>query len=298
MADQDPADEPDYMADLSIFGIAESAPSLTNSKTSGAKKLPQQSAKPRLTFVQKQQQRKERVFEKEEKLRQEGMAQAIPQGNIGFKLLEKMGYKPGGSLGQPEQGGITEPLELKVKRAKTGLGRDEIIQQEQQEKAARRARAAEHRQRQQQELALDFRDRAKGRWDFRKVRRDLGRAETALATIEGEDGPWRDVVSLEGVNKDGNGSVLEGDSVLEDEVGLDVRIARKRKLRPGERSLDEEEEAKNAVEEVSDEDRVRILERMLRRLRDKHWYCIYCGVKYDSQEDIDTECPGEDEDLH
>jgi ubiquitin len=37
-------------------------------------------------------------------------------------------------LGQLEQTGITEPLELKVKRARTGLGRDEIIQQEQQEK--------------------------------------------------------------------------------------------------------------------------------------------------------------------
>lgn len=42
--------------------------------------------------------------------------------------------RAGGSLGQPEQTGITEPLELKVKRARTGLGRDEIIQQEQQEK--------------------------------------------------------------------------------------------------------------------------------------------------------------------
>lgn len=164
--------------------------------------------------------------------------------------------------------------------------------------AARRVRAAEHRQRQQQELALDFRDRAKGRWDFRKVRRDFGRAETALATIEGEDGPWRDVMRLAGVNRDGGASVLEGDTVLDDEVGVDVTIARKRKRRPGEKSLDEEEEAKHAVEELSDEDRVRILERMLRRLRNKHWYCIYCGVKYDSQEDIDTECPGEDEDLH
>lgn len=93
MADEDSTDEPDYMSDLSIFGIAEAAPSVLNPKTSGAKKLVQQQPKPRLTVVQKQQQRAERVFEREEQLRQEGMAQAIPQGNIGFKLLEKMGYK-------------------------------------------------------------------------------------------------------------------------------------------------------------------------------------------------------------
>jgi hypothetical protein len=158
--------------------------------------------------------------------------------------------------------------------------------------AAKRARAAQHRQQQQQELALDFRDRAKGRWDFRKVRRDVGRAETALVTLEGEDGPWRADVNLRGATK------AEDDSVLDDELGLDVRIARKKKRRPRELSLDDEVVEKEEGEELTDEDRMRILVRMLRRLRDKHWYCIYCGVHYDSRDDLDSECPGEEEELH
>jgi hypothetical protein len=86
-------DEPDYMADLSIFGISDTAPSLANPKMPGPKKPVQQSVKSPLTIDQKRQQRKERAFQREEQLRQEGMAQAIPQGNIGFKLLQKMGYK-------------------------------------------------------------------------------------------------------------------------------------------------------------------------------------------------------------
>jgi hypothetical protein len=124
------------------------------------------------------------------------------------------------------------------------------------------------------------------------VRRDLGRAETALVTLEGEDGPWRADVNFRGATK------AEDDSVLEDELGLDVQIARKKKRRPGELSLDDEESEKTEAEELTDEDWMRILVRMLRRLRDKHWYCIYCGVRYESQDDLDSECPGEEEELH
>jgi len=37
---------------------------------------------------------------------------------------------------------------------------------------------------------------------------------------------------------------------------------------------------------------------VLSYLRDKHAYCFWCGVKYDSEEEIGSQCPGPDEDDH
>ena len=37
---------------------------------------------------------------------------------------------------------------------------------------------------------------------------------------------------------------------------------------------------------------------VLSYLRDKHAYCFWCGVKYDSEEEIESQCPGPDEDDH
>jgi hypothetical protein len=37
---------------------------------------------------------------------------------------------------------------------------------------------------------------------------------------------------------------------------------------------------------------------VLSYLRDKHAYCFWCGVKYDSEEEIQSQCPGSDEDDH
>lgn len=37
---------------------------------------------------------------------------------------------------------------------------------------------------------------------------------------------------------------------------------------------------------------------VLSYLRDKHAYCFWCGVKYESEEDMQSQCPGPDEDDH
>ncbi|KAH8113375.1 hypothetical protein DFH11DRAFT_339576 [Phellopilus nigrolimitatus] len=54
------------------------------------------------------------------------------------------------------------------------------------------------------------------------------------------------------------------------------------------------EEAK-AFLQLSARDR---LARVLRYLREKHSYCFWCGTQYNDSEDLDSNCPGEDEDAH
>lgn len=45
--------------------------------------------------------------------------------NKGFQLLQKMGYKPGSSLGKntSEQQGLKEPIKIDLKRGRGGLGK-------------------------------------------------------------------------------------------------------------------------------------------------------------------------------
>lgn len=40
------------------------------------------------------------------------------------------------------------------------------------------------------------------------------------------------------------------------------------------------------------------LDLVLQQLRDTHHYCLFCGCKYDSADDLDAHCPGQTEDEH
>ena len=40
------------------------------------------------------------------------------------------------------------------------------------------------------------------------------------------------------------------------------------------------------------------LTRVLQYLREKYYYCFWCGTQYNDKEDLDGNCPGEDEEAH
>jgi hypothetical protein len=71
----------------------------------------------------------------ETKRRQEALKQPLPETNKGFGLLAKMGYKPGMTIGKEQpttsSAPIAEPIDLKIKLSRTGLGHD-AVQEEQQ----------------------------------------------------------------------------------------------------------------------------------------------------------------------
>uniref|UniRef100_A0A7N0RH09 G-patch domain-containing protein n=1 Tax=Kalanchoe fedtschenkoi TaxID=63787 RepID=A0A7N0RH09_KALFE len=60
----------------------------------------------------------------------------------------------------------------------------------------------------------------------------------------------------------------------------------------GEEEDDESEEEEE--EEITEEDLLRILT----QLREQHFYCLFCGCKYESMEVLLSSCPGLDEDDH
>lgn len=64
----------------------------------------------------------------EKAARAEGLEQQIPESNVGFAMLQKMGYKKGQGLGKEKQG-MAEPVPIALDRIedhkKAGLGREE-----------------------------------------------------------------------------------------------------------------------------------------------------------------------------
>ena len=78
-----------------------------------------------LSKNQRKKLRTELIQKTEDEKRSEGLSSAISSSNIGFKMLQQMGYNPGKALGKHEQGTL-EPLNVDVKRSRSGLGRDEI----------------------------------------------------------------------------------------------------------------------------------------------------------------------------
>ncbi|KAL1367619.1 hypothetical protein AAHE18_02G064500 [Arachis hypogaea] len=61
-----------------------------------------------------------------------------------------------------------------------------------------------------------------------------------------------------------------------------------------EKNDDDEEEEDEEEEEITKED----LQEVLMKLRDDHNYCLFCGCKYESKDDLLTNCPGTNEDDH
>ena len=58
---------------------------------------------------------------------------------------------------------------------------------------------------------------------------------------------------------------------------------------------DEEEEEAEEEETEAEEDLFSVCDKLsllLTYLRVEHLYCLYCGIKYDSEEDILANCPG------
>lgn len=65
--------------------------------------------------------------EQESDLREKGLETAISPQNMGFKMMQKMGYKPGTSLGFSSPG-ILEPIKVSIKTSNAGVGKEAVPQ--------------------------------------------------------------------------------------------------------------------------------------------------------------------------
>ncbi|KAL7098020.1 hypothetical protein ACP275_10G179400 [Erythranthe tilingii] len=181
-------EEEDYMGDLSQFVAVSqssskkgSASDVVASNSSGKK-----SKAPKNWHEQKRLKRERKQVE-EDKQTLANLGSAIPQSNIGFKMLKQMGYTPGSALGK-EGSGRAEPVIMEIKRGRGGIGKEDPVI----EKIRRERENDEREKRNVEELMQDFGSRQKERWKSKRIVVNFRKAEAALAQLEN-----RDIVEVE-----------------------------------------------------------------------------------------------------
>lgn len=83
-------------------------------------------------MIKKQQEANKTKAEREKarlKSVEESMKIPISEDNKGFQMLQKMGYKPGNSIGKTDSArkGITTPIEIELRQGRKGLGEHTLV---------------------------------------------------------------------------------------------------------------------------------------------------------------------------
>lgn len=146
----------------------------------------------KLNWKQERNIKKAKLQKEEEEQIIKGSSSAIPSTNIGFKMMQQMGYNPGLALGKDGQGRL-EPVGIDIKRSRTGLGRDDVEKEKKIAMAKEMERNTQENRRTEHNMMSDFRDRRKQLWKSRKIMSTYKKVSATLAQLEGVDlGPDTD----------------------------------------------------------------------------------------------------------
>ncbi|XP_058071036.1 uncharacterized protein LOC131220074 isoform X2 [Magnolia sinica] len=179
--------EEDYMGDISLFLPPEISHHPLPSKKISKTPIPEASnkqKKPNKTLSWQEQ----RKIDRERKQREEDQQtlanceSAIPPSNVGFKLLQQMGYNPGSALGK-NGSGRAEPVVIEIRRSRAGLGTESPVK----EKVRREVVRTERKRKKEDELMAEFGSRQKIQWRSRRIIADFNKARAALAQLENEE---------------------------------------------------------------------------------------------------------------
>ncbi|XP_066353540.1 uncharacterized protein [Miscanthus floridulus] len=183
------ADE-DYMGDLSRF-LPPSPSSSTPPKNLGRWKQPPTQAQAQtrakrgkgVPWQERRRQERERKQREEDARTMAGLAEAIPESNVGFRMLKQMGYDP------ESRGAAAEPVGIEIRRSRAGLGAEEHALNPATAVAPveKSREVAERERRQQEEMAVELRSRKSTQWKGRRVVWDYRKAEKALAQLENRE---------------------------------------------------------------------------------------------------------------
>lgn len=142
------------------------------------------------------------------------LGSAIPQSNIGFKMLKQMGYTPGSALGK-DGSGRSEPVGLEIRRSRAGIGKEDPKV----EMIRRGKETSERKRKTEEELMVDFGCRQKERWKGRKILVNFRKAEASLAQLEN-----REVVAVD--KKEDEKEEKEEEEEEEEQITEEVTFVR------------------------------------------------------------------------
>lgn len=176
-----------------------------------------------------------------------------------------MGYTPGQGIGKKESG-ISEPISIDLKTNRLGLGR-----------APRKKPVVVRNGRKIEENMStdDFRGRIAQKKHEQMIEVDLRKSQKSCEQLDNRNGIEKpeEIWYWPVVEKKKDSESEATDSPEEEE--------------------DDENDAENHEIPTSEK-----LEILTKYLRDKYFYCIWCGATYDDEDDLRDNCPGKTRDDH
>jgi len=179
-------------------------------------------------------------------------------------MLQKMGFKHGMGLGK-DGTGRAEPIPLAVKADRGGLGRDMLLKRQRDMKEVLKHETARKRVKIEQNQRDSFRRHMSGKFAERQTSSDLYKSQKACEQLDKS----KDLPCVE------KWFWPEEKTELDDEE---------------EKEEDKEEAEEEKEEELEPSEKLVHLTMYLRRT---HHYCIWCGTKFDDDQDMADNCPGD-----
>ncbi|XP_076647056.1 G patch domain-containing protein 11 [Halictus rubicundus] len=253
------SDDDDYMSDKFLQGT---------DKSSSSSLLYRHADKRKLDLLKKKIEIEAKLKEKhsvkymEQEKREAGLSSAIASSNKGFELLMKMGYKPGQGIGKTESG-MTEPIGVEVKLDRHGLGKGIKRKQTESKSSADNSKLDNKSMKDFRGRIAQKRAEQLSKADLYKSQKICEQLDTEL-NIEKPEEPWFWLPQ-------------------ETEKSTDSE------------SEEEEKEEEEEEESYQINDKLEILTKYLRK---KHFYCIWCGVAFDNENDLINNCPGDTRNDH
>jgi len=252
--------------------------------------------------------------------REKALATELDSSNRGAKMMAKMGFKAGGGLGAVGNEGRTRPVELGMKDDKGGIGADS----EKKRKIREAAEAAENGVKRTKMTVEDFRERNVREREEKRVEGMWYGAMKILEAFE-EDGDKNDdevkkpEAAKDADKDDSTKRPLKSMNVLYRPLVRD-RLAKERERRARydltqslsrneeytEEDADDKLALSSEVQDLDEEDPeleeyeglpiAERLDKVIKYLREKYWYCFWCKYRYEDEGMED--CPGLTEDEH
>jgi len=273
-------DEDDYMSDKFLLALEknDTRPGLSSKQN---QKKPGNVSKPKIVAPVISKKKLESMN------REKGLQTSLTSNNKGFAMLQKMGYKPGMGIGKQEKGRV-EPISIEVKAGRSGLGVDSENKRKIKQLDLWRAK----RKKESETRATSFQSRMSDKYTEKSAERDLRTAQKACLQLDQQ----------QGLGEPGE-SFFWPESFLpsfdledEEEEGLpdsnpNVTCA----YLDSDEDEVEEPPAPDVNSLLSDAEK---LEVVTRYMRNTYKYCIWCGTKFDSTDDLNSNCPGNSANAH
>ncbi|XP_034664471.1 G patch domain-containing protein 11 [Drosophila subobscura] len=266
-------DEEDYMSDKFLAGMQDVRPSLVQDR--GKKRAIKVQTK-RQEHQKRQREAAAATSNVNNERLQQNLNKPLAADNKGFQLLAKMGYKAGSGLGKQADARI-EPIGITIKNDRGGLGREAAIAELTAKRQELRRAHLLHRAgiESSEEVSTEaYRKRAMQKAEERKLQYDIRRCQQTCESLD----------------------------VAANVQEPDLEFFWPPKPKEEEESDSEAEQDKpEAEEELPKEEQYSAfeqLELLTGYLRTAYTFCYWCGTRYDSIEDLDTNCPGLTRDDH